>query len=573
MSLAKLILLLCPLAAKADDPRLATTLPPLPVVDFRGGALSLANGNDQPIVVLAFLAADCPLARLYAPRLQELSRDWKGKNVALIGVFSNSRETPTAIDQFARHLEVSFPLARDVKGQIAQRVGATRTPEVFVFDRAGRCRYAGRIDDQYQVGVQRPKPSRRDLASAVSALLSNQSVEVTSTKAAGCLIERDKTPAVTANITYTQHVASILQDKCVECHRPGEVAPFSLRNYREVVGWADSIREVVKEERMPPWFADAEYGKFQHEGRLSPRDRQIIDEWVSTGCAEGDPKYLPSPRSFTQGWGMSEPDVVFKMAAQPVKVPAEGTMPYLYFTVDPQWTEEKWLCGAEARPGNRAVVHHILVFLKKPNVRYLPGLPGELIAAYAPGMKPTIADKGFGLRAPAGSKIVFQVHYTPNGQPQEDLSFAGFKFIDPKDVAHEVKAGMAINLLFKIPPGASDHVVKASYKFANDALLLGVNPHMHLRGKSFRYEAEYPDGRKETVMNCSKYDFNWQIGYQYVEPLVMPKGTRLHCTAVFDNSENNPSNPDPNRAVTFGEQTWDEMMIGWFFMAETKNRN
>ncbi|MFO0946903.1 MAG: redoxin domain-containing protein [Planctomycetota bacterium] len=539
--------------------------------DFRGKSLSLRELGDKKAVVVAFLGVECPLARLYGRKLGELAREWAPRGVVFIAIDSNQQDSIPELADFARDHQIEFPLLKDPGNEIADRFGARRTPEVFVLDANHVIRYGGRVDDQYGIGIQKPKPTRQDLVSAVEEVLEGKAVSRPTTDVAGCFIGKVRKPNPKGTITYTRHVARILQERCVECHRAGEVAPFPLTNYEEVVGWAETIGEVVDEGRMPPWFASPEHGKFLNEGRIPDEEKRVLREWVANGCPEGDRKDLPEPREYTVGWGMPDPDAVYAMSDTPFIVPAEGVIEYQNYTVDPKWTEDKWISGAEARPGNRSVVHHILVFIRRPKKIYHPMLPGELVSAYAPGMKPTVAHADdMAVLAPAGSKIVFQVHYTPNGTEQRDISQVGFRFRDPKDVKMEIKAGMAINIFFKIPPRNENYPVTASHVFTEDSLLLGVNPHMHLRGKSFRYEAIYPDGRKEIVMDCPRYDFNWQLGYQFAEPLPMPKGTQILCTAHFDNSENNPSNPDPERAVRFGEQTWEEMMIGWFFSAEKR---
>ena len=549
----------------------------LPDVHGRDQTLAMLRG-DGPLVVL-FVGVECPLVGQYMPRIAELATEYGKRGVRLVVIDANRQDSLAEITAFGQRHKLDVPILKDPSGEVARQFGATRTPEAFVVDTAGRVRYHGRIDDQYGVGFLRPKPTRRDLALALEDLLAEREVAVAETPAAGCFIGQTRStkptkpdqPSTTDSITYSKHIAPILQNRCVECHRAGEVAPFALTEYEEVAGWAETIREVVDAGRMPPWFASPKYGEFHNAGHMPDDEKKLIAAWVDAGAPQGDPRDMPAPRTFTDGWGMPEPDQIIPMSDTPYHVPAEGVVDYQYYEVDPGWKEDKWISGSEARPGARSVVHHILVFIKRPNKTYLPLLPGELISAYAPGMKPTVVEANdMALLAPAGSKIVFQVHYTPNGTPQDDISYLGVKFCDESQVKREVKAGMAINLSFRIPPNTDDYEVTASYKFRRDSLLIGVNPHMHLRGKTFRYEALYPDGRREILMDCPQFDFNWQLGYQYLEPKPMPKGTRILCTATYDNSSGNVSNPDPSRSVTFGEQTWDEMMIGWFFAAEDR---
>ncbi len=549
----------------------------LPDVHGRDQTLAALRG-DGPLVVL-FVGVECPLVGQYMPRIAELATEYAKRGVRLVVVDANRQDSLAELTAFGQRHKLELPILKDPSGEVARQFGATRTPEAFVVDTAGRVRYHGRIDDQYGVGFHRPQPTRRDLALALDDLLADREVAVAETPAAGCFIGQTRSPKTTGadqpssteTVTYSKHIAPILQNRCVECHRAGEVAPFALTEYEEVAGWAETIREVVDAGRMPPWFASPQYGEFHNAGHMPDDEKKLIAAWVDAGVPQGDPRDMPAPRTFTAGWGMPEPDQIIPMSETPYHVPAEGVVDYQYYEVDPGWKEDKWISGSEARPGARSVVHHILVFIKRPNKVYLPLLPGELISAYAPGMKPTVAEANdSALLAPAGSKIVFQVHYTPNGTPQDDISYLGVKFADESQVKREVRAGMAINLSFRIPPNTDDYEVTASYKFRRDSLLIGVNPHMHLRGKTFRYEAFYPDGRREILMDCPQFDFNWQLGYQYLEPKPMPKGTRILCTATYDNSSGNVSNPDPSRTVTFGEQTWDEMMIGFFFASEDR---
>jgi hypothetical protein len=243
-------------------------------------------------------------------------------------------------------------------------------------------------------------------------------------------------------------------------------------------------------------------------------------------------------------------------------VPAEGVVDYQFYTVDPGWTTDKWIQATESRPGNRAVVHHIIVFVQSKNggLDFARGGMG----GYAPGMTPNICPPGTAIHVPANSKLVFQLHYTANGTQQDDRSMIGIRFADPRSVKKTVGGGLVGNMAFKIPAGEPNYEVKASHMFLKDTLLLSLTPHMHLRGKSFKFEAEYPDGTTEVLLNVPNYDFNWQLGYMFEKPKLMPKGARLFCTAHFDNSAGNLANPDPTKAVTFGEQTWEEMMFGFY---------
>jgi len=545
---------------------------PFTLSDYRGKIHSLDELQASKLVVIAMLGAECPLAKVYAPRLAALAGEFESKGVAFLAIDSNVQDSLSEIAAYARVHKLDFPILKDTDNKVADKLGALRTPEVFVLDQDRVIRYWGRIDDQYGfktgAGYAKPRLARRDLAEALGELLADKPVSQPAIAADGCFIGRVRKTEPQGEITYSKQIARILQDRCVECHRAGEVAPFVLTSYDEVVGWAETIREVVDEGRMPPWSANPQHGHFSNDARLSSCEKAVISNWVKNGCPQGDPKDLPPPREFVEGWRIGEPDQVIAMSDKPYKVPAEGVVAYKFFTVDPGWKEDKWVKAADCRPGNRAVVHHVIVFIQSPGEGEFRD--GGGLGGYAPGAPPAIREEGTATFVPANSKLVFQLHYTPNGSEQEDLSKIGVIFADPKTVKKRIRGGMVGDLSFKIPPGADNHEVHSSHKFLRDALLLDVTPHMHLRGKSFRFEAEFADGRREILLDVPKYDFNWQLTYRLAEPMLLPKGTRMHCTAHYDNSEENPANPNPKETVRYGDQTWEEMMFGFYTTVDPK---
>lgn len=555
-------------AAAAEKSPLGRVVKDFTLKDYRGKEHSLSDLSAEKIVVVAFLGTECPLAKLYAPRLARLDEKYAAHGVAFLGINSNRQDSITEIAAHARVHGVRFPVLKDLGNHVADQMGAIRTPEVFVLDDQRVVRYWGRIDDQYGVGYVRDKPTHQDLASAIDQLLDGKLPDTAATPSVGCFIGRVRQPESHSEVTYSNQIARLFQKRCVECHRSGEIAPFALAQYEEVAGWAETIAEVVRDGRMPPWHADPHHGKFANNRRLSDAEKDLIYRWVSAGAPEGDTGKLPEPRQFVEGWQLpQEPDLIIPMRDRPYDVPAEGAVKYQYFKVDPGFTQDKWLKLAEVQPGNRAVVHHILVFLQRPGANRPSGRRGFLVG-YVPGMRVRPLPDGMAKHIPAGSQLVFQVHYTPIGSVQQDLSKLGLVFADSADITHMVKTTSAIDGRFRIPPHAENHRVEATTnKFDRDVTLLGMTPHMHLRGKSFLYEALYPDGKRETLLDVPAYDFNWQTAYRLQDPLLLPSGSRLHCVAHFDNSENNLANPDPSMTVRWGDQTWDEMMIGYFDIA------
>jgi len=337
------------------------------------------------------------------------------------------------------------------------------------------------------------------------------------------------------------------------------------------------IEEVVRQQRMPPWHADPEFGHFANDNSMPPEEKELLYTWVANGAPLGDPNQLPPPLDYPEGWLVGEPDEIFYMSPEPFTVAADGTVDYQYFYVDPGWTEDKWIDSSECLIGNRSVVHHIFVFAIPPEANMKPwkgartrggdfssGM-SQLIGGAAPGTPPTSYHiDGMAAFVKAGTKLLFQMHYTPIGHEVTDRSAVGFTYADPSTVRHRVKTNLAINVGFHIPPEADNYPVESQRKLTEDTLILNFAPHMHLRGKSFRYDVEYPDGTVETLLNVPRYDFNWQMVYSLAEPKFIPAGSTLKCYAHFDNSVDNLANPDPTQEVSWGDQTWEEMMIGWF---------
>ncbi|HEY2154363.1 MAG TPA: redoxin domain-containing protein [Isosphaeraceae bacterium] len=541
--------------------------PAKPTVDFRlqdhrGTWHTLDEARDRKVVVLAFLGVECPLAEAYAPRLAEIARDFERRGIGFLGVDANPQDGPVAIGRFADKHGLPFPILKDVGNCLADRIGAERTPEVFVLDGSRAVVYRGRIDDQYAIGVHRPSPTRHDLVDALEAVLAGRPVATPRTDAVGCKIGRATKPAEGGAVTYTREVSRIFQSHCVACHRPGEIAPFSLTDYRQAAGWSSMVAEVVDEGRMPPWHASPEHGKFANDARLSADEKKAIRDWAAAGAPEGNPADLPPPAQSVEGWQIPRPDLVLEMP-RAVEIPAEGSMPYELVEIDPKLTRDVWVKASQVRPGNPAVVHHAVVYVLPPGVEKIDEAGGDFLAAYAPGMPARVMPDGVAKRIPAGSRIALQLHYTPRGTKQVDRSRIGLVFADAAAVRKELMSGMALNFRLQIPPGARDYVSRADFRFSQPSLLLSLLPHMHLRGKSMRFVAEYPDGRREVILDVPRYEFDWQNLYTLNQPKPMPEGTILHTEARFDNSADNPNNPDPRRAVTFGEQTRDEMHVGY----------
>ena len=402
---------------------------------------------------------------------------------------------------------------------------------------------------------------------------------------AGARIEAQQTAAAVP--TFSKDVAPILYKQCVSCHRPGEAAPMPLLTYEQARPYAKAIANAVTSRTMPPWHADAPAGTFHNERVLNERERATLTAWAAGGAINGNPKDLPAQPTFTEGWVLGTPDVVLEML-EDYPIPAKGTIQYEWFYIPSNFAEAKWVKALEVRPGDRAAVHHVLVYYrakpegkvppiaranqknqsngppdeegieKRPRRTDLGGMPPRLIATYAPGTNPQVAPAGTAFRLEPGGIIELQMHYTATGRPTTDRTKVGITFA-AEPSPREVRAQHFFNVTLKLPAGAADVPVTTDLEFLQDAIVWGLFPHTHLRGKKWAYTLELPNGEKKSILSVPRYDFNWQTYYMFREPLQVPKGSKIVSTAWYDNSAANKSNPNPNVDVLWGDQTWQEM--------------
>jgi hypothetical protein len=417
-------------------------------------------------------------------------------------------------------------------------------------------------------------------------------------------------PLPASDVTFSRDIAPILYKNCAGCHHPNDIAPMSLLTYQEVKPWASAIKESVLTKKMPPWKADAHYGKWSNDASLTDAEIATIKTWAETSKAEGDPKAMPKPPVFADGWKIGKPDVVVSIPRQTIE--GSGPDQYVYLKVPTNFTVDRWVVAAELKPGNRKIVHHAHVFVveqekqatvakseSNPPTEYakwlmvhegsldwirpdapvidngcsvddnglLPGRKsndlGNLISSYLPGREPDVYPEGTARLVPAGAQLNFQIHYSrTTGKTEFDESSVGLIFAKepPRQIARRIDLS---NQMFRIPAGDPNHEVSECHTFSKDIYITSLTPHMHLRGKAMQMVVTYPDGRQETLLSVPHYDFNWQITYRAEKPLFMPKGTRIAIIAHFDNSPNNPVNPDPSKPVRWGAASETEMMDGW----------
>ena len=423
------------------------------------------ESDEAKLTVLLFTGVECPLAKLYAPRVAALAEKYS-KSARFFGISSNQQDSADEFKQFIADHKIEFSCGKDFNNLVADQFDVKRTPEVIVLDNEFKIRYRGRIDDQYSPGVTRSQVKRQDLKIAIDELLAGKKVSQPETAPQGCLLGRIKQPVKAPTVTYANQISRIFQANCNQCHRTGEIGPFVLDDFEEAVGWGDMIVEVIDNGRMPPWHADPNHGSFLNDRRLREDEKDMIRKWVADGAPFGNAADLPEKQTYVDGWRLPrQPDLVLPMQKRPFTVPADGSVDYQYFVVDPKFTEDKWVSAVEVIPGNRSVVHHSIVFIRPPNGKKLPDI--GWLGAYVPGQQSIALSASRARFVPAGSKFVFQQHYTPNGTEQTDITKVGLIFADESEVTEQLQTFMAIDQKFEIKPNDPNHVVRMRLKEAS----------------------------------------------------------------------------------------------------------
>ena len=548
---------------------------------FDGRALDPAPAKGGA-TVLVFYSTECPIANAVHPTLGTLYVAFPPPRVKWIAACVDPDATEAELAEHAEEYGLKAAVAIDPGGRIARRVGATVTPEAFVIDDAGRVRYQGRIDDQFAGrGVRNANPGDPPLKVALQAVLAGGPVASPYEKPVGCPLPEAVDPP-----TYSKDVARIVQENCRECHRKGQLGPFPLETYEHARKRASDLANVVEDRTMPPWKAAPGVGpKFRHDRSLPQEDVDLVVAWAEAGAPEGDPKDLPPPKEFPEGWAMEGgPDLVLDIGVD-FAVPASGDDIYRCFVLPTDLPEDVYIAGIEYRPGNPRVVHHVLGYVdvagearKKDEAEDGPGytcfsgpqveVQGDL-GGWGPGAAPSVLADGVGRSLPKKADVIVQVHYHPTGKPEVDRTRIGLKFAR-KPVRQTLHWNGAFQFGLDLPPGEPNVEVRAEWTVPVDVEAYAVAPHMHLLGKDMAMSVTFPDGSSRDLIRIDDWDFNWQSQYYFEEPIELPRGSVVRAVAHFDNSPSNPRNPhrDAPRRVRWGEATTDEMCVG--FIAVTK---
>ncbi|MEP6671111.1 MAG: redoxin family protein [Chthoniobacter sp.] len=556
-----------PLLVKAGDRGVGRRVDNLTVKGLDGHDVAITAAKGDKALVLALFSATCPISNKLGPELARLEKDYAGKNIAFYLVNIAPETKPDELHKFITAFGLKSPVVTD-SAQAAQRaLAATTSTEVFVLDAARTLVYRGAINDQYGLGYSKDAPTKNYLRDALDSVLQDKAPAIAATSAPGCALDVPNAarPAAT-NLTYNHDISRILQANCVSCHHQDSIAPFSLETYADVKEHAAMMKKQVNRGAMPPWFAVETAGhahQWMNDRSLSETDKTDLLAWLNSERPQGNPADAPVPRHFTSGWMIGQPDAVFQIP-RPVQVKAEGVMPYQTEVVETNFTEDRWVRGYEILPTDRAVVHHVIVRVhaKGAKLKEAGDASEGFFAAYVPGNSFRVLPDGFAKLLPAGSRISFQIHYTPNGHATQDQIKIGLLFA-AQPPQYEVHVSSLAKPGLNIPPGDANHVETAEMVIPTNMMFMSFMPHMHVRGKAFKYELTTPDGKSEALLDIPHYDFNWQIQYQYAQPKFIPAGSKVRITAIYDNSPGNPANPDPTKTVRWGQQTYEEMMIGY----------
>jgi len=551
-------------------------------LDTTGQPHFVGNGEGYRAAVLVFMTTECPISREYVPTLNQLAAKFKDQPVKLYGVVTDPSCTRAAVAQFKKDFKIDFPVLFDSSGELAETLGATHVPEAFVLDTEADVVYRGRIDDLYaEAGVKRPAVTKHDLADAITAVVDGKPVAEAKTTPIGCPLQTTLAGGKSPAPTFNRDIAPIMFSKCAECHRPGEVAPFSLLTYADASKRADFLVQVTRDHKMPPWRAEIGHLSFLGERRLTERQIAMLERWAKEGAPEGAHDDLPQTPEFATGWRLGKPDVEVKVPT-PFTVPAGGEDIFQHFVLPLNLPEDKQIVGFEFRAGNAAVVHHAILFLdtsgvgrrkdaESPEPGYRTsgsiGIPvAGIVGVWTPGMTPRFFPQGIGLPVRKTADLVVQLHLHPSGKEEVDQSSIALYFAD-KPVERKMAGAPLVvgSLMIDIPAGAKDYSITSSVTLPLDVTLISLLPHMHLVGKEMRLTATLPDGEVKQLVWIKDWNFYWQDNYVYRDPVKLPTGTRLDIVSRYDNSEENALNPSkPPQRVLFGNDSTDEMCFGIF---------
>jgi len=543
--------------------------------DLSGRSWQWQALESQRAVVFVTLSSRCPAVPRYAPRLNALYQTYQPRGISFFGVYPEPDESDEGVHSHAHQMGFQFPIVRQDAPALAKSLGATHVPQVFVVSPKGKVLYTGAIDSV----TQREVGQHAYLRAALDAVVNRKPIRIAHTPVVGCFLALPETPTPStksAEVTFAEHIAPILYNKCTPCHRPGDIGPFPLETYNDAKRWAREIQYYTERRLMPPWKAVPGYGEFKNATALTDEEIQQIARWVSSGMPAGDLSKAPRPPKFQAGWLLGEPDLIVEAPEYEL----DGTVgdEYRYFVIPVELPENKVIVAIDIQPGNREVVHHANMFVDtsgqarkldaadpKPGYENFGGtgfIPVMMLGGWVPGQRPITLDKPFAVVLPRRFDLVMQVHYFKRGKRETDRTRVGLYLADRKPTHKPVQLLVLGNRNLRIPPGERNYRIRVQWRTPTDRPLYAVAilAHMHLIARGCEVKARTPDWRTIPLLRIDDYDFNWQQTYYYKEPVVLPPGTIIEAEGWYDNSSHNPNNPsNPPREVRYGEGTYDEM--------------
>ena len=534
------------------------------LLDHTGKMHELYYLSDMKAVVLLVHGNGCPIARNALHTYKDLREKYQDQGVAFLMINSNLQDNRKSIAKEAKEFGIDFPILVDDTQLVGESLGIERTADAFVVDpKTWKVVYRGSLDDRLGYETQKFEASNHYVADALDSILQDKPLKVSAVEAKGCIVnlpELDRSEAH-KKISYADDVAPILLENCVACHREGGIGPFAMTEYNVIKGFAPMIREVIRTKRMPPWHADPHYGEFSNNRSLTDAEEQTLVHWIEAGTPRGEGKDpLANFKHEWAEWALGTPDIVVDIPAY--DVPATGVVDYQYVTVKNPLDRDVWVRGVEILPGSREALHHVITTIGYVNPEARNGFQAVGgMGGYVPGADGNEFPQDTGVLLKAGMDFQFQMHYTTYGKAVTDKSRLGIYFYDEKP-KYVLEQRFMMNPRFKIPAGAKNYSSQASWTVDKDMKLYTLLPHSHFRGKASDFIAKYPDGHEEVLLSVPNYDFNWQTTYELSEPKVLPAGTEIIHHTTWDNSSQNPANPDPTIDVTWGEQSWEEMLFG-----------
>jgi hypothetical protein len=542
------------------------------------GVIALPDAvKDKPFII-AVRDPDCPVSRRYSPYLKKLQTN----GIDVIYLLSGQLvDKATAIRDSQRH-GLDGPYILDADRKLSEWLGVRTSSEVYLFDEKAKLRYRGAIDDRFGIGFSRPKATKRFLKDALFSVRAGLAVDVPITSSPGCFVHTPTIKNASNKVTWHKHVNRLITEKCKVCHRVGQAGPFPLQTYEQVIQRKSMIRFVLNNNIMPPWFASGDADQWVGGRHLARVDRQLLIDWIDAGAPRGNINDAAMTHKWEDGWQLGKPDIILT-SPRVLNIPAEGEIAYEYVSIPTKFDDDRWVEAIEVSTDTPQNTHHIILFVLPPDAgsvqkKLIPGISVKttlsrremhlltlrgFYGGYVQGLPGVRYQQGTAKLLPKGWRILMQIHYEANGVVKEDRPRIGIQFSEqPPEKIIETMAAATKDL--KIPPGAPSHLESGDYTFRKNGQIYGFFPHTHLRGKAFTYKLIQPDGAEKLLLDVPRYNPNWQYYYQLKTPINVEAGSKLIASALYDNSKNNPNNPDPNVEVNFGLRTRDEMMIGYF---------